>query len=75
MNQACDKLNFNKYSVWMDPPGIKINKSNKSKIKNPPTDMPRVFGSITQNSMIFFVPSMQANNQLDTSYSFQFFKV
>ena len=57
----------------MDP-SIKINKSNKSKVKNPPTDTPRVFGSITQNSMIFFVPSMQANNQLDTSYSFQFFK-
>ena len=37
------------------------------------TDWPKVFCGITQNSMIFFVPSMEAKNQLDTSYSFQVF--
>ena len=54
-------------------PGIKINKSNKSKVKNPTTDTPRIFGGITQNSKIFFVASTETNNQLDTSYSFPFF--
>ena len=47
--------------------------SQTVKIKNPPTYTPRVFGSITQNRMIFFVTSTEANNQLETSYSFQFF--
>ena len=50
--------------------GIKIKKSNKSKSKNPPTDTPRAFGSINQNSMIFCLASMETINQLDTSYSF-----
>ena len=34
------------------------------------TDWSRVFSGITQNSMIFFVASMEVKNQLDTSYSF-----
>ena len=54
----------------MDP-GIKTNKSNKPKVKNPPTDTPRVFGSITQKS-IFFVASLETKNQRDATYSFQF---
>ena len=59
-----------KYNVEMDP-GIKTNKSNKPKVKNPPTDTPRVFGSITQKS-IFFVASLETKNQRDATYSFQF---
>ena len=51
--------------------GIKINMSQKSKVKILQTDWPRAFSGITQyDSMIFFVASMQAKNQLDTSYSF-----
>ena len=53
----------------MDP-SIKI---SKSKVKKSLTDMPRVFDCITQNSIILFVASMETNNQVDTSYSFQFF--
>ena len=55
-------------------PGIKINKSNKSKVKNPTTDTPRIFGGTSQHS-IFFAASTETNNQLDTSYSFPFFKI
>ena len=51
--------NNNKYNIAMDP-NIKINKSHKSK----------VFSGINCNSMICFVASTEAKNQLDTSYSF-----
>ena len=34
------------------------------------TDLQRVFSGITQNSMIFFVASMEAKNQVDNSHSF-----
>ena len=53
---------------------MKNDKSNKSKGKNPPTNWPRAFGSTTQNSTIFFVAPMEPNNQLSTSYSFNFLK-
>ena len=71
INCACCKLGKNtrsisKYNVAMDP-GIKINKSIKSKKKILQTDWPRVFSSITQNSIIFFAASMEAKNQLDFS--------
>ena len=60
------------YNVTMDT-DIKINKSNKSKVKNPANWLGNYFGVITQNSMIFFAASMEAKNQLDTSYNFQNF--
>ena len=53
-------------------PGIKISKSNKSKAKNSEnllTDH-KYFGIITKNSLILFVASKEAKNQLDNSYSF-----
>ena len=49
----------------------KVQKKKKKK-KNPPTDMPRVVGSITQNSIFFC--SFNGYKQ-STSCSFQFFKV
>ena len=59
--------------MWQWTPDTKINKSNKSKVKILQTNWPRVFSSITQNSMIVFVAAIEAKGQLDTSYNFQLF--
>ena len=50
------------------PPVLRLTSQTRKKILQ--TDWPRVFSSITQNSMIFFVASIEVKNQLDTSYSF-----
>ena len=61
--------NTNKYNVAMPLSGIKIGiKQVKSKNSCKLIGQ-EYFGVITQNS-IFFVASMEAKNQLNTSYSF-----
>ena len=51
-------------------PVLRLTSQASQKLKILQTDWPRVFSGTTQNSMIFFVPSMEAKNQLDASYSF-----
>ena len=46
-----------------------FSKSNKPKVKYPATGQ-EYFGFITQYSIIFLLVSVEAKNQLDTSYPF-----
>ena len=69
MKKIFNEFKVNTMQQWT--PGIKINKSNKSKVKNPAkTICQEFFGVITQKS-IFFVASMEAKNQLVTSQRFR----
>ena len=51
------------------PPVLRLTSQTSQKLKIQQIDWSRVFSDITQNSMIFFVASMEAKNQFDTSYS------
>ena len=62
----------NKYNVAMDP-DITINKSNKLKLKNPANWLAKSILQHKPKKYDFFVASMEANNQLDTSYKFSSF--
>ena len=50
------------------PPVLRLTSQTSQKYKILQTDWPRLFSGITQNS-IFFVASVEAKNELDTSYS------
>lgn len=55
--------------------GIKINKSNNSKAKNPIKRSAKSFWGYNPKKHDFFVAPIEAKNQHDTSYSFRVFSV
>ena len=52
------------------PPVLRLTSQTSQKLKILQTDQKSCKSNITLNSMIFFVASMEAKNQFDTSYSF-----